>query len=319
MVFNRNWNGRVDALGHSNKQNKIKWEKKYWRQKSQQICFVTTGTRLISRIWFWGIRWQRRNWQSWHDSQISGCFASTVKTVLRIIFKNFPISLSLQLWVCRLWNLIAKCELQTHIEQCHASGFGLRQRGKLCHKSQVSRSTRFTSPFHSLYLRSNFCVVAVVAIFSFFLLLNQHLLTLLTTHEAIACGSVEFVHNTHLSYTARNSQCSPCDELCECSCRFEAWNIIIITISMIYSTTTDRSSTETLAEFDLNWKKKKKKKNANAMSNRFFFVRHALLQLEVKQIGEKWSGFVFVSGLFSRCIYIRISFRLCSGIDGRQR
>lgn len=80
-------------------------------------------------------------------------------------------------------NCAAKCE---RIEQCYICKrvSALRIRAKLCHKSQVSRSTRFTSPLHSLYLPTNFCLVVVHFFLLLLLLLNQHLLALLTIHTS---------------------------------------------------------------------------------------------------------------------------------------
>lgn len=48
ILFNRKWNGRVDMPWGQSKYSKKKKNKK-------RISFVTTGSRLISRIWFFGI------------------------------------------------------------------------------------------------------------------------------------------------------------------------------------------------------------------------------------------------------------------------
>lgn len=65
------------------------------------------------------------------------------------------------------------------------------------------------------------------------------------------------------------------------------------------------------------WIVEKNEKRQQQTADIFFRAARTRLRLEMKQIGEKWSGFQFVFGLFSRSIYVLFVHRF--GIDGRQR
>lgn len=152
------------CLGTFEKGKKMKINRKIENHSKSVLSPLERG--WYPEFDFCNNRSQRQNYQSeGNDSHISlAIFTTTVNIIItaNYVFSFFFYSFAFR---CRHRNCLAECE---RIKQCYASGFDLCERGKLCHKSQVSRSARITSPFRSLYLRSNFCVAVVVVVAAVF-------------------------------------------------------------------------------------------------------------------------------------------------------